>query len=187
MGVGYSDHRIHKNYTAAHKIRRLQCRDPRTVNAFNKCLERQYKYHNYVAANTSIFRTIIYGLPGCCYSLTECRKLENILYSDLILKMGLSSKLPLPYRYGGLSSQGMGLIHSHLQMLIEQLRIFLEHIQLDTQLGVSYQATLETAQLEVGSMSDFFYHIFMDKKPMVLFGSLQSAIKETYFFIPSST
>ena len=52
LGVGYNDHRIlyidvdmfkflgkHKNSTAAHKIRRLQCRDPRTVNAYNKCLE----------------------------------------------------------------------------------------------------------------------------------------------------
>lgn len=124
------------------------------------------KHHTLIAANTSIFRTIIYGLPGCCYSVMECRKLENILYSDLMPKMGLSSKLPLPYRYGGLACQGIGLLHIHLQMLIEQIRIFLEHIQLDTQLGVSYRATLESAQLEIGSMSDLFslpyhsYHFF---------------------------
>ena len=86
------------------------------INAWNGKLKHSSlsKHHTYVAANTSIFRTIIYGLPGCCYSLTECRKLENILYSDLMPKMGLSSKLPLPYRYGGLSSQGMGLLHIHL-------------------------------------------------------------------------
>ena len=36
----------HKNSTAAKKIRRLQCNDPRTVNVFNDRLERQYKFHN---------------------------------------------------------------------------------------------------------------------------------------------
>lgn len=57
--MGFSDHRVlyididmgvllgkHKNSTTAHKIRRLQCADPRTVDAFNVCLEKQYKHHN---------------------------------------------------------------------------------------------------------------------------------------------
>ena len=79
------------------------------------------KYHTYIAANTAIFRTIIYALPASYFTIVECRKLEAILYTDLMPKMGLTSKLPLPYRYGTLSYQGMGLLHIHSQMMIEQL------------------------------------------------------------------
>ena len=119
------------------------------------------KHHTYIAANTAIFRTIIYALPASCLSIVECRKLEAILYTDLMPKMGLSSKLPLPYRYGTLAYQGMGLLHIHSQMMIEQLKVFLEHVTKDTQLGISYRATMETLQLEIGSIHDVFvlpYH-----------------------------
>ena len=36
----------HKNSTTALKIRRLQCTDPRTVDAYNKKLAEQYDHHN---------------------------------------------------------------------------------------------------------------------------------------------
>ena len=86
------------------------------------------KHHTYIAANTAIFRTIIYALPASCFTFAKCRKLEAMLYTDLMPKMDLTSKLPLPYRYGTLYYQGMGLLHIHSQMMIEQLKVFMEHI-----------------------------------------------------------
>lgn len=119
------------------------------------------RHHSYIAANTTIFRTITYSLPASSLSIEECRRLENILYTVLMPKMGLSHKLPLPYRYGTLSYQGMGLLHIHSEQMIGQLKVFLEHISRDSQLGISYRATLETLQLELGSIHDVFslpYH-----------------------------
>ena len=45
--------------------------------------------------------------------------------------------------------------------MIGQIKLFLEHITRDTQLGISYRANIETMQLEIGSLSDVFslpYH-----------------------------
>ena len=68
-------------------------------------------------------------------------------------KMGISNKLPLPYRYGTLAYQGMGLLHIHSKQMIGQIKLFLEHITRDTQLGISYRTNIETMQLEIGSLS----------------------------------
>ena len=38
-----------KNVISPHKIRRLQCQDPRTVNKYNALLEQQYHHHNTIA------------------------------------------------------------------------------------------------------------------------------------------
>lgn len=59
FGEGVGDHRPlyidiqikkligrYKNLTCPHRVRRLQCNDPRTVHKFNCLLEQQYKHHN---------------------------------------------------------------------------------------------------------------------------------------------
>ena len=79
------------------------------------------RHHSYIAANTSIFRTISYALPASSLPIADCRNLETMLYSDLMPKMGLSHKLPLPYRYGTLAYQGMGELYEYICVYVDDL------------------------------------------------------------------
>ena len=83
------------------------------------------RHHTYIAAKTRILRTLIYSLPGCMFSIKQCRSIEFSLYKVLMPKMGISYTTPLPYRYGSAQYQGLSLLHLHSQMMIEQLKIFL--------------------------------------------------------------
>ena len=83
------------------------------------------RHHTYIAAKTRILRTLIYSLPGCMFSIKQCRSIEFSLYKVLMPKMGVSYTIPLPYRYGSAQYQGLSLLHLHSQMMIEQLKIFL--------------------------------------------------------------
>ena len=98
LGVGYSDHRIlyvdmdmykflgkHKNSTTTHNIRRLQCHDPRIVNAFNTRLERQYKYHN-VQKTLEMFDTSITITPTAA-QLATLHRLDRI-NTQLVIHAG---------------------------------------------------------------------------------------------------
>ena len=56
---------------------------------------------------------------------------------------------------------GLGMMHVHSQMMVKQIKIFLANVANDWQLSIMYRATLESLQLEVGSMHDVFslpYH-----------------------------
>lgn len=81
---GFSDHRVlffdismhlllgsHKNSTVPQNIRRLQCKDPRTVNRFNEILDRQYQHHNILERLEAFERTVQYPIQeeDICYRL----------------------------------------------------------------------------------------------------------------------
>ena len=114
------------------------------------------KHHAMISASTSIFRSIIYMLPGSSFTEKDCRTIEKELYTTLLPKLGVNSKMPLPYRYGTHMFQGLNMLHVHSQMMIEQLKLFLTNAHNDTQIGIMYRATLESMQLEVGSIHDVF-------------------------------
>ena len=114
------------------------------------------KHHAIISANTGIFRSIIYSLPGCAFSEKQCSELEASLYKVLLPKIGVNGKLPLAYRHSTHMFQGLEMLHIHSQMMMEQLKLFITHIAKDTQLGIMYRATLESMKLEIGSLQDIF-------------------------------
>ena len=114
------------------------------------------RHHVYIDANTSIFKSITYLLPGSTFTPKECSHLESVLYKDLLPRLGVNSKMALPYRYATPQFQGAGMLHMHSQMMIEHIKLFLSHIHRDTQLGIMFRATMETLQLEVGSRTHPF-------------------------------
>ena len=63
----------------------------------------------YVGANTALFKTILHVLPACSLTRKQYKQLETLLYKDLLPKMGISSKLPLVYRYAPHKFQGLAL------------------------------------------------------------------------------
>ena len=110
----------------------------------------------YVAATTTIFRTIMFILPTCSFSRKQCRVIEVLLYKNLLPKMGVSSKMPLPYRFAPYQFQGMNLMQVFVHIMIEKLKVFLFHADQPTQLGQTLKASLEAIQIEVGSKEQFF-------------------------------
>lgn len=114
------------------------------------------KHHAMISATTSIFRSIIYMLPGSLFSERDCRVIETELYTTLLPKLGVNHKLPLQYRYGTYMYQGLNMLHVHSQMMIEQIKLFISNIATDSQLGVMCRATMETMQLELGTLHEIF-------------------------------
>lgn len=116
----------------------------------------------YISATTAMFKTILHSLPACSFTKNECKQLEVLLYGFLLPKMGISSKFPLVYRYAPHKFQGLALLQIYLHIIIEKLKLFLPNVTKKSQLGLSFQASLETIQLEIGSASQFFRLRFHD-------------------------
>ena len=110
----------------------------------------------YVGANTALFKTILHVLPACSFTRKQCKQLETLLYKDLLPKMGISSKLPLVYRYAPHKFQGLALLQLYVHIIIEKLKFFLPHATRQSQLGMTFQASLEAIQIEIGSQQQFF-------------------------------
>ena len=110
----------------------------------------------YVSATTAMFKTILHSLPACSFTRKECKQLEVILYDFLLPKLGLSRKFPIVYRFAPHKFQGLGLLQIYVHIIIEKLEFFLRHMTQKTQLGLSFQASVETIQVEVGSSAQFF-------------------------------
>ena len=113
------------------------------------------KKETYVAATTTIFKTIMFILPSCSFSRKQCKTIEVLLYKELLPKMGVSSKMPLPYRFAPFQFQGMNLMQVFVHIMIEKLKVFLYHADQHTQLGITFKASLEAIQIEVGSSTQF--------------------------------
>ena len=120
------------------------------------------KKEAYIGANISIFKTVEYPLPGTSLSDTQCRIIERALYKKLMGKMGMSSKMPLEYRYGPHKFQGAALLEVAVAQLIAKLLIFLHQANLKTQLSTTLLASLEAIQIEIGSTKQFFRLSFPD-------------------------
>ena len=110
----------------------------------------------YVAATTTIFKTIMFILPSCSFSRKQCRAIEVLLYKDLLPKMGVSSKIPLPYRFAPHQFQGMNLMQVFVHIMIEKLKKILFDADQPTQLGKTLKASLEAIQIEIGASEQFF-------------------------------
>ena len=52
----------HKNSTAPRVARRLQCKDPRTVERYNSILEQQYQHHNFLARLEAFESSVSYPI-----------------------------------------------------------------------------------------------------------------------------
>ena len=75
------------------------------------------KHHVYIDANTSIFKSITYILPGSTFTPQEFSLIESVLYKDLLPMLGVNSKMTLSYRYATSQFQGAGMLHMHSQMM----------------------------------------------------------------------
>ena len=89
FGKEYSDHRVlymdidmhtllgkHKNTTAHQTIRRLQCKDPRTVDRYNSILAKQYEHHNMIERLTAFENNVAYPISE--QELLPLIKLDNL-------------------------------------------------------------------------------------------------------------
>ena len=74
----------------------------------------------------------------------------------MLPKMGVTGKLPLVFRYAPLKFQGLSMMQIHVHIIIEQLKLFLSHGGHSSQLGLTYTASVEAMQVEVGSLTQFF-------------------------------
>lgn len=98
------------------------------------------KKETYVAATTTTFKTIKFILLSCSFSKKQCRVIEVLLYIELLPKIGVSSKIPLPYRFAPHQFQGMNLKGIFVHVMIEKLKVFLFDADQPTKRGKHAQS-----------------------------------------------
>lgn len=127
------------------------------------------KTEAYVGANTTIFRTVTYILPGTSFTETQCHQIECNLYRHLLGKLGISTKFLLAFKYAPHKFQGAAMLEVYVAQLIDKLTIFLHHANLSSQLGKTYTVSMGGMQVEISSTHHFFslpYHEYGKLTPV---------------------
>ena len=117
---------------------------------------------SYIGANSTIFKTIEYVLPGTSFTQLQCQQIERALYRHLMGKLGLSTKCPLAYKFGPPKVQGAALLEVCVSQMIGKLIIFLYQSNIRSQLSNTFTLSMEAIQIEVGSTTQFFSLQFQD-------------------------
>jgi hypothetical protein len=98
-----------------------------------------------------------YPLPATLLTPVQTRTLTTPLYKILLPKLGVTSSLPLAYRYATKKYFGMGLPDIYLEQTIEQMTYYMMHITATTLPGQHMRHTAEQVQLELG-IGQYFIH-----------------------------
>ena len=117
---------------------------------------------SYIGANSTIFKTIEYVLPGTSFTELQCQQIERAFYRHLMGKLGLSTKFPLAYKFGPHKFQGAALLEVYVSQMIGKLIIFLYQSNIRSQLSNTFTLSMEAIQIEVGSTTQFFSLQFQD-------------------------
>ena len=119
------------------------------IRDWNELIRTSYlnKHDVHLSAFSSIFKTIEYVLPATSLNTSECRKLDTLMHKVYVSRIGINQHLPLAYRYAPKRYQGLSSIHIESTQLIHKLKIFLSHVNQNTQLGRSIMSMLESTQL----------------------------------------
>ena len=88
-----------------------------------------------LALRTTIIKSHQYKIPALTLSKSECEKIMKPVYNIIISKIGVNKHIPLEYRYGPKSMQGLELLHLYTIQGIEQIRYILQHGGQDNQIG----------------------------------------------------
>jgi hypothetical protein len=114
-----------------------------------------YRRLAWYSLNTSIWPGLGYGLPACTLSLKEGDSIVSQLYTALLPELGTHRHFPLQWRYAPLSLGGLALPRPYEQQGIGQTKFLLTMGESSSLPGRLLTATLENAQLELGSMQPF--------------------------------
>ena len=104
----------------------------------------------------TIWMSIRYTLPAITISKNQGAGILIPLYKQFLPKIGVSSTLPLPYRYGSIEHYGLGLPQLQNESLISKLNFYLMHNGINTISGHHLQISAEYVQLEIGLSKQFF-------------------------------
>ena len=127
------------------------------VNKWSERLHTSFlnKKESYIGANTTIFKTVEYILPGTSFTEIQCVKIKRALYRYLMNKLGLSSKFPLAHKFGPHRFQGAALMEVYIAQMIGKLLVFLSQANINSQLSDTYTLSMEAIQIEIGSATQF--------------------------------
>ena len=103
-----------------------------------------------------MLKSIQYTLPATFLSAAQCKIINTRLHKTMLPKIVIDVHLPLVYRYSLSRYQGLGSLNTERTQFIEKLKIFLKHINSTSQLGLSFQANIESHHLLLGSNQTVF-------------------------------
>ena len=98
-----------------------------------------------------------YPLPATSLTKVQSKTLFTPLYKILLPKLGVTSAMPLAYRYASETYFGLGLPDYHQEQTIERLNLYMMHITASTLTGQHMRHTAEQLQLELG-IGIYFMH-----------------------------
>ena len=80
-----------------------------------------------LAIHSTITKSRQYRLPALSLPKISCEEIMNPVYKVMISKMGVNKHIPLEYRYGPKSMQGLELPHLYTTQGIEQIQHVLQN------------------------------------------------------------
>jgi len=123
------------------------------VTGWNERMFRSKLSHqgNLRATLSKIYKSISYPLPVLTFTIQQCEKLGNKLFSATLPKCGITSKFPVLYRHLPRKYQGLGLPHLYLDQESRKLQELLLHSIDKSPCWKQLHLSLEIAQLETGT------------------------------------
>jgi len=107
------------------------------------------------AVHLMVWASIKYPLPVTTMTHQQGSDISSILFMTVLPKLGAIRSFPKVYCYAPTELQGLALPHATVEQEIDHIRKILTHGAIDTPTGILLKATLEQAQLEVGSRQPF--------------------------------
>ena len=104
-----------------------------------------------------LWPSLRYPLPAMTLTKIQSKELMMPLLKVLIPKLGVTTALPLAYRYSSVKYLGLGIPSLHLEQTIEKLTYYMMHFNASTLTGKHMRHSAEQLQLELG-IGTFFIH-----------------------------
>ena len=115
---------------------------------------------------TMIWPSLKYPLPACNMTEIEGKSILTGFYKNVLPKMGICRNIPLVFRYAPTCLQGLGLPDPYVEQGIAQIKFLLTGGHICNLPGNLIRASLEQAQLEIGTSTPLL------QAPFAVFGCL---------------
>ena len=103
-----------------------------------------------------------YVLPATSLSDEDCDKIDTMIHKTLLPKLGVVRSLSIAYRSAPSKYQGLGSLHTSSKQFLLKIKLFLQHANTNSQLGLNITNGLESLHLLMGVNTPLFQLSYED-------------------------
>ena len=116
----------------------------------------------YISAFSSIFKSVEYILPATSICDKDCKKVDTMVHKTLLPRLGIVRTMSIAYRSSPAKYQGLGSLHTSSKQFLLKIKLFLQHANTTSQIGLNIKNILESLHLLMGINTPLFQLSFVD-------------------------